>query len=123
MFIIALTISAIPEALPLVTTLALSRGALELSKKSVIPRRLSAVEDLGSIQVLCTDKTGTITENLLTIKGMYGDHSTVLEALLWDPLTTETETQLNVFDRIFTHDIEYILADLPCNLMIVHSRI
>jgi len=98
-FIIALTISAIPEALPLVTTLALSRGALELSKKSVIPRRLSAVEDLGSIQVLCTDKTGTITENRLTIKGIYGERTPVLEALLWDPRTTEIEMQLNVFDR------------------------
>jgi len=103
-FIIALTISAIPEALPLVTTLALSRGALELSKKSVIPRRLSAVEDLGSIQVLCTDKTGTITENALTLKGVYGEHNAVLEALLWDPRTSETDTQLNVFDRAILNE-------------------
>jgi Mg2+-importing ATPase len=98
-FVIALTISAIPEALPLVTTLALSRGALALSKKSVIPRRLSAVEDLGSVQVLCTDKTGTITENRLTIKAIYGEEDQVIEALLWDPHTTEAEAQLNVFDR------------------------
>ena len=73
LFSIALTVSAIPEALPLVTTISLSRGALELAKKHVVPRRLSAIEDLGSIDVLATDKTGTITENRLSVAGVYGE--------------------------------------------------
>ncbi len=67
-FSIALAVSVIPEALPVVTTLSLSRGALRLAKKKVIVRRLSAVEDLGGIEVLCTDKTGTITKNKLQLK-------------------------------------------------------
>ena len=64
-FAIALAVSVIPEALPLVLTFALSRGALDMSKKKVIVKRLSSVQDLGSVNLLCTDKTGTITENKL----------------------------------------------------------
>ncbi len=67
LFAIALAVSVIPEALPLVTTLSLSRGALRLAKQHVVIKRLSAIEDLGSIDVLCTDKTGTITENSLRV--------------------------------------------------------
>jgi len=60
-FAIALAISVIPEALPLVLTFSLSRGALQLAQKDVIVKRLSSVQDLGSVDLLCTDKTGTIT--------------------------------------------------------------
>jgi P-type Mg2+ transporter len=73
LFSIALAVGVIPEALPVVTTFSLSRGARILSEKHVVVRRLSAVEDLGSIEVLCTDKTGTITENKLTVSNVYGD--------------------------------------------------
>lgn len=66
-FAIALAVGVIPEALPLVITTALSRGALQLAKKHVVPKRLSAIEDLGNIDILCTDKTGTITENHLEV--------------------------------------------------------
>ncbi len=66
-FSIALAVSVIPEALPIVTTVSLSRGALQLAKNKVVVKRLTAIEDLGSIEVLCTDKTGTLTENKLTI--------------------------------------------------------
>lgn len=66
-FSIALAVSVIPEALPVVTTFSLSRGALRLAKNKVVVKRLSSVEDLGSIEVLCTDKTGTLTENKLKI--------------------------------------------------------
>lgn len=69
LFSIALAVSVIPEALPVVTTFSLSRGAHELAERKVIVKRLSAIEDLGGIEVLCTDKTGTITENVLTIEG------------------------------------------------------
>lgn len=64
-FAIALAVSVIPEALPLVLTFTLSRGALTFARRQVIVKRLSSVHDLGSVTLLCTDKTGTITENRL----------------------------------------------------------
>lgn len=70
-FAIALAISVIPEALPVVTTFSLSRGALHLARHKVVVKRLAAVEDLGSIEVLCSDKTGTLTENVLTEVGQF----------------------------------------------------
>ncbi len=70
-FAIALAISVIPEALPLVLTFSLSRGALELAQRDVLVKRLSSVQDLGSVNLLCTDKTGTITENRLVYRNNY----------------------------------------------------
>lgn len=70
-FSIALAVGVIPEALPLVTTFSLSNGARKLSLKKVVVKRLTSIEDLGSIQVLCTDKTGTITKNQLTVADTY----------------------------------------------------
>ena len=68
LFSVALAIGMVPEALPIVITIALSTGALLLAKKNVVVKRLVSVEDLGNIDVVCTDKTGTITENKLTLE-------------------------------------------------------
>jgi Mg2+-importing ATPase len=77
-FSIALATAVIPEALPLVITFSLSRGALRLAKHKVVVKRLSAIEDLGGVEVLCTDKTGTITENQLTVVETYGPDTELL---------------------------------------------
>ena len=74
-FSIALAVSVIPEALPVVTTMTLSRGALRLAREQVVVKRLSAIEDLGSIEVLCTDKTGTLTENKMAVADIHADDS------------------------------------------------
>ncbi len=65
---IAWTIAAIPEGLPIVASIALAKGMLRLAKRNVIVKRLSAVETLGEATVIFTDKTGTLTENRLTIE-------------------------------------------------------
>lgn len=72
LFALALAIGVIPEALPVVVTFSLSRGALLLAKRKVIVKRLSALEDLGSVEVICTDKTGTLTENSLAVAEIWG---------------------------------------------------
>lgn len=90
-FAIALAISVIPEALPLVMTFSLSRGALKLVKHGVIVKKLSSVHELGSIELLCTDKTGTITENKLTYKNDY-----IITECPWHPLVLSCLTANNL---------------------------
>lgn len=65
---IALAIAAIPEGLPVVATIALAKGMLRLSHQKVIVKKLNAVETLGEVQIIFTDKTGTLTENQLHVQ-------------------------------------------------------
>jgi len=115
-FSIALIVSIIPEALPLVVTFALSQGALKLAKKKVIVKRLSAVEDLGNIEVLCTDKTGTLTENKLRLENIYSKdkEKILLYALLASPYVKEgNEAAKNPFDAaIFRKTPHQVLPHL-----------
>jgi P-type Mg2+ transporter len=62
LFAVALAVGLTPELLPMVVTISLSRGALRLAREHVIVKRLAAVHNLGAVDVLCTDKTGTLTE-------------------------------------------------------------
>jgi len=62
MFALALAVGLTPELLPMIVTVTLAQSAMELSKRKVIVKRLSAIHDLGAMNVLCTDKTGTLTE-------------------------------------------------------------
>jgi Mg2+-importing ATPase len=62
LFAVALAVGLTPELLPMVVSVTLSRGALRMAKMHMIVKRLSAIQDLGSMDVLCTDKTGTLTE-------------------------------------------------------------
>ena len=67
LFSLALAVGIIPESLPIIITIGLSRGARMMSKKGVIVKKLSAIEDLGNMDVFCSDKTGTLTENKITL--------------------------------------------------------
>jgi len=70
---ISLAISAVPEGLPAIVTIALALGAREFARRNAIVRKLSAAESLGSVTVICADKTGTITKGEMTVRQIYVD--------------------------------------------------
>lgn len=115
LFAIALAISIVPEALPLVITFALSFGARKLAEKNVVVKRLSAIEDLGGINILCTDKTGTITKNILTVAQVYSQDpdTTLLYAGLASEEAEVNSNQINSFDQAI---MQYLSEDIKAKL-------
>ncbi|MCD5322624.1 MULTISPECIES: calcium-translocating P-type ATPase, SERCA-type [Pontibacillus] len=111
---VSLAVAAIPEGLPAIVTVALSLGVQRMIKKKAIVRKLSAVETLGCASVICSDKTGTMTENQMTVKQV----STIEDHLY------VTGEGYDPFGAFFERDIETNVREIPgINRMLLYGSL
>jgi Mg2+-importing ATPase len=111
LFAIAVAVGLTPEMLPMIVTANLAKGAVNMSKRKVIVKRLNAIQNLGAMDVLCTDKTGTLTMDKIVLErhlNIFGDEDE--EVLKWAYLNSYHQTGLKnlldvaVLDHLELHD-------------------
>jgi len=107
LFTVAISITIIPEALPLVANLTLAKSAFKLGKDGVIVKRASAVEDLGNIDLICSDKTGTLTKNINEVVDLHmeADEDELLKVAYL--LSVNSQEQIDIALNKYVHSQKF----------------
>ncbi len=109
MFAVALAVAAIPEALSSIITIVQAIGTSHMAKENAIIRNLKAVETLGCVSVICSDKTGTLTQNKMTVKDIYVEGESMIPQSF--QMDSEGKTQL-LYCAVLNNDAEFCESGL-----------
>lgn len=122
LFVIAVAIAVVPEVFPVIATVTLTNGAMKLAKKHVVVRRLSSLEDLGNVNLLCTDKTGTITENKMVINKIVSSNNELFQKFAYaaiTPLKIKKRRNPNSYDDAFLNYVPENIVQEAKDLIIL----